>query len=139
MSLPFRLALTALAFATGVVVVSGYAPLGVKWPDGPITVHEQLGSFSVTLIDGSPNWNSAFEGGLAIWNSYLSRVQFSVVRDSTAPIADNNRINNVFFSSTIYGKAFGTNVIAVTTGWFNTTTNTRLEGDIIFNSADSWN
>src|SRR5262245_57403568 len=70
---PLRLVLTGIVFVGGVAVVSGYALLGDKWPDGTITVHEQLGSSSGALIDGSPDWNTAFEAGLAIWNTYLSR------------------------------------------------------------------
>lgn len=136
-----RTTVVVAAIAAGAVVVSGYSFLSPvqTWPDGSIVMHEQLGSDSISLIDGSANWNAAFEAGLAIWNSVLSRVQFTVMRNSSSGIADNNGINNVFFSSTIYGKSFGDSTLAVTTGWFNTRTNQRLEADIIFNTKISWN
>src|SRR5262249_11463119 len=67
------------------------------------------------------------------WNSTVDRVQLRVVRDSTVPIGDNNGYNNVFFSSSVYGRSFGPGTLAVTTNWYRA--NTRVEADVIFNTS----
>jgi hypothetical protein len=114
-----------------------------KWPDGPILVQEQLdqtgGTPSGALADGSTSWDQVLEGALASWNGNLNKVQFSGVRNSSARIGDGNFSNNMIFSSTIFGQAFPTGVLAVTTNWLNPTTNERLEADIVFNTAFGWN
>lgn len=133
-----------LALAAGLVVLAlggrawGFAFLSpqVTWPVGFIVMHLQLGSSSGSFLDGSTSWNAVFEGALTTWNTYVTPVQFGVVRDSTAAIADGNNINNVFWSDTIYGKAFG-EALAVATGWSRGST--RTEGDVIFNTSYKWN
>jgi len=99
-------------------------------------MHLQLGS-SGTLADGSPSWNSAVEGRLAIWNDFLSRASFRVVRESSAPVADHNGYNNVIWGDTIYGTPFGASTLAVTRSW--SFGSTRTDSDVIFNRAFSWN
>ena len=118
--------------------LDAYVFLGQVWPDGSIVMQMQLGSSSGTLIDGSTSWGQSAEGSLATWNNYLNRVQFRVVRDSTAATGDNNGSNNVFFSSSIYGRSFGSSTLAVTTNWYRLP-NTRIEADVIFNTVWSWN
>ena len=108
------------------------------WPDGAIVMQLQLGS-GAALIDGSSGWNAAAEDALAIWNRHLGRVRFLAVRDSTAPIADNNRYNNVFFSGSLYGHSLGASTLAVTTNWYRVSTGRRNEADVIFNNTFSWN
>ncbi len=138
-----RLVLSLVAGAAAVAIATadlfGYAFLeaGDKWPDGNIVMQEQLGPGSGTLKDGSTSWNAAFEAGLAIWNTSILRVTFTAVRDSIAAIGDGNGVNNVIFSDTIYGRAFGSNVLAVTTNWL--LGSTRVEADIVFNNAVPWN
>jgi hypothetical protein len=79
----------------------------------------QLGSTSSPLSDGSPSWGSAAEDALSVWNTEIGSTRFAVVRDSTAPIAQGNRQNNVFFSKDVYGDAWGSGVLAVTLTWSN--------------------
>ena len=95
--------------------LTAYAVLGQTWPAGSMTMHLQLGSSSGNLLDGTSGWGQSAEAALAAWNPYLRSVQFSVFRDSTAPIATGNGVNNVFWSSTIYGSAFGSSTLAVAT------------------------
>lgn len=136
-----RVLIVTLAVCAGVTTVRGYQYINAadRWPDGIITIHEQLGSGSGTLIDGATSWNQAFETTLATWNSLLNKVQFAAVRDSTADIGNGNGFNNIVFSSTIFGDPFNSRTLAVTTNWLNTRTNTRVEADIVFNTAFSWN
>src|SRR5713101_2876285 len=97
------IATVLMAFVAG---LDAYVFLGKVWPDGSVVMHLQLGSSGGTLIDGSTSWGQSAEGALAEWNVYLRRVQFRVVRDSTAPTGDGNGTNNVFWASSIYGRAF---------------------------------
>ena len=126
----------ALALVFGELAPQAWWTLGSTWPDGGVTMHLQLGSSSGSLLDGSSSWGSSAESALAIWNPSLSRVQFRVVRDSTVSIREGDSVNNVFWSSTVYGRSFGT-AVAVATRW--TSGSRRTEGDVIFNTAYSWN
>jgi nitrogen fixation protein len=98
----------------------------------------QLGSINGTLIDGSTSWGAAAEDALATWNNNLANMQFSVERDSTASLGYGNGINNVFWSSTVYGDAWDNRTLAVTLSQTNMN-NVRLESDVIFNTNFSWN
>lgn len=55
----------------------------------------QLGTGSGTLLDGSTSWGQVAEGALSDWNQAMGRIQFTVVRDSTAANASGNSLNNV--------------------------------------------
>jgi Matrixin len=115
--------------------LSAYVLFDDKWPDGTVVMNLQLGSSGV-LSDGSGSWGASAESALATWNQVMSRLQFTVVRDSSASKGDGNHVNNVFFSNDIYGTSFGKNVLAVTTNWERGTT--RTEADVIFNAALTW-
>jgi hypothetical protein len=135
-------AMKRLALAAGVAIllsgsIGAYSLLSYKWPDGTILMQMQLGSQSGTLIDGSTSWSAAVEPAMSSWNSQVSRVEFRVIRDSTAARGDGNGQNNVFFDSTVYGDSFGDNTIAVATAWRRGTA--RTEADVIFNTNYSWN
>src|ERR1700741_2606348 len=83
-----------------VPAASGFAFLSGRWPDGSITMHLQLGA-SGRLSDGSASWGQSAESALAAWNQTITKVQFQVVRDSTAPEGDGNGVNNVFFGNDV--------------------------------------
>ncbi|MEY4814957.1 MAG: hypothetical protein RLZZ162_2030, partial [Verrucomicrobiota bacterium] len=113
-----------------------YTPLAGSpvWPDGNIVMHLQLGP-STRLADGK-TWNSAAIDMLAEWNKQMVRSQFTTVADSSAAVGDGNRVNNVLFSSSIFGRTFGTDTLAVTTVW--TQGGRRVESDVLFNSRFNW-
>lgn len=110
-----------------------------RWGGLTVPMHLQLGADSVSLLDGATSWNSVAEDALAIWNSNLTNLQFSVVRNSTASTAENNDVNNVFFSSTVYGTAWDSRTLAITLSHYNPTTNRYKEADVLFNSTLNWN
>ena len=116
---------------------SAYVVKSYKWPAGNIVMHLQLGSGSGVLSDGATSWGSVLESSMSIWNTYLNSSRFTVIRDSSASRGDGDETNNIFFSSTIYGDSFGDRVLAVTTAWRRGST--RIEADVIFNTAYSWN
>jgi hypothetical protein len=120
----------------GSIGLSSYALFGERWPDGVITMHLQLGPSS-RLTDGSTSWGESAESALADWNQYSGRVQFRMVRDSTAPRGDGNNFNNVFFATEAYGRSLEPTTLALSTNWIRGTR--RVEGDVIFNSnAGAW-
>lgn len=130
-----RLALATALSACAATGVSAFVLLSDKWPDGAITMNVQLGP-APSLTDGSPGWDDSAASALATWNVYISRVQFRAVSGSTAAKGDGNGVNNVFFASDVYGMAFGSGVLAVTTNWLRR--GTRTEADVVFNSAETW-
>jgi hypothetical protein len=92
---------------------------------------------SAPLIDGSTSWGQVAEGALADWNTHLGNLQFLVVRDSNASIAELNSLNNVFWSNTVYGEAWGSMVVANTLYWWRGSA--RVEADVVFNNNVPWN
>lgn len=115
----------------------GYWYFGPRWPSNPV-MHLQLGAIAGgrPLIDGSTTWGQPVEAAMSIWNEYLDTIEFRVVRDSTAGIVLGNGVSNVFWSTTGYGRSFEGH-----SGYsFNQQVGGRYtEGDVVFNSAFSWN
>ncbi len=95
-----------------------------------------LGTPSIPLTDGSATWDSVAQGAIAAWNPYMGSIQFSGVNASSAAKGQGNGINNVFFSSTVYGSAFGSSTLAITISYTSGTM--RVEGDVVFNTAYTW-
>src|SRR5262249_10586282 len=115
-----------------------YSLIGSSWPDGSIVMQLQLGQPSSPLLDGSTDWNAVAEGALNDWNQVLQRSTFTVVRNSTAAVLRNNRLNNVVFRDNAYGQAFDSRTLAVTLTNSNNAGRT-VENDVIFNSTKTWN
>lgn len=115
---------------------SGFALLSIKWPPGSIPMHLQLGP-SGPLIDGSADWGGSATAAMASWNSHIATASLTAVPNSPAAQGEPNSINNVFFSNTIYGFAFGGSTLAVTSLWAIGSTTT--DADVIFNTAFTWN
>ncbi len=135
----------AILAAAGLVMWLGadsgaYSTTGKRWPSGSnIVMHLQFGSSSGGLIDGGSSWNTPAESALAIWNSFLTGVSFSVVRDSTVGNTSGNRLNNVSFGDDVYGEPFDSDTLAVTTSWYRTSDNAYTEADVTFNRKFTWN
>jgi len=106
------------------------------WPHGNVSMLLKLGAAKAPLADGNTSWDSIAGEALTDWNNYLAPVQFSASTKSPGVGVDGDRVNQVFFNSTVYGQFFGGGVVAVTTSWFIGTTTT--EADVTFNSAVSW-
>ena len=96
-----------IAFALSVPRTPAYWYDGPRWHSNPV-MSLQLGSISsgATLIDGSTTWGQPAEAAMAIWNQYMDRVQFRVIRDSTSSKGIGNGVNNAFWSSSIYGRSW---------------------------------
>ena len=107
---------------------------GPYWADGTVTLQLKLGT-SPTYGDGTTPNGTATEA-LRAWNPYMKRVQLSGTIGATGEGGENNRANEVFFSKTIHGQAFGTNVLAVT--MISTTSTQRWEADVVVNQKWTW-
>ena len=136
---PFKFGLSALLALIATQVALGYTYITsnnddepIRWRSGAIVMHVELGA-QPTHVDHDVS--TAAISAMQIWNNQLDAVQFVGVVDA-APPADGNDSNEIFFSNTIYGRAFGTSTLAVTTGW--SAGHRRTESDIIFNTAISW-
>jgi hypothetical protein len=115
--------------------VRGFATLGQVWPAGTISMMMQLTGGS-RLSDGSDNFNAAAGAALAVWNTHVNRVRFAAVDGVAGPGTDGDLVNQVFFDSRYYGTRFGTDTLAITTRWYLDAE--RVEGDVVFNNAFSW-
>lgn len=116
---------------------SAYWLNGNRWASGNILMHLQMTGLNGTLIDGSTSWNRVSETALALWNPFLDEVSFTVRRDSTEPIRDNDGVNNVFWDDDVYGEPFGDTTLAITRWW--TRGGIFSSTDVIFNNQKSWN
>ena len=114
--------------------------LPLKWPPGSILMKVYPQNATV-LTDGNTQGSSlvaAMQDPSRGWNPNLGDAQFSPQLLAVGGSGlDNNNINEVFFSSTVFGMAFGSDgTLAVTTTWY--TGNQRVEADVIFNTAWTW-
>jgi len=107
--------------------------LPIKWPVGNIPVRIMLGD-TPTLSDGQ-NYNTSARSAAQTWNGIMGSAQIVTTFGTGSP-TNNNDVNEVGFSSTIFGRPFDSGTLAVTTG--SSLGNERTEADIIFNSSVNW-
>ncbi len=145
-------AIALLAWATA-TTASAYFLYLDKWPDGTIiTMNLELGS-APPLSDGSADWDASATTALATWNQSIRLVQFNAVQHSSEPKRGGDGINAVYFAPDVYGMGFESGQLAATVNWVRcvgtppsapepttpcSATTRRVEADVIFNSATSW-
>jgi hypothetical protein len=112
---------------------SGMTGLPIKWPPGPIAVRIMLGD--TAQFDGS-SFNTSARTAAQTWNGVMGSAQIQTTFGTGTP-GESNNVNEMAFSATIYGRAFGENVLAVTLG--SRIGNERTEADILFNNEETWN
>jgi len=113
----------------------------VKWPNGTIPIQIKLGT-TPTLQDGS-NYSSSVQAAMSSWNAVLRNVQFDGTVAAAGTGGDRNGINEIFFASDIFGTAFESGTLAVTTSYRSSVlssdgTYRRTQSDITFNTAWKW-
>lgn len=114
----------------------GYSLIGQSWASGNIVMQLQLGTPATALSDGTDNWNTLAASALSTWNGQITRSQFTTVSESNAGRQFGNRLNNVFFASSVYGDGWGSGVLAVTLSQRGSRSTT--EADVLFNSLLTW-
>ena len=136
------LALLALGIAASAYaftfVLKSSTGLPIKWPaasnaPGPIALKIMLGD-SPTFNDGL-TYNTSARAAAQTWNALIGSAQIQTSFATGSPTND-NKVNEIGFSSTIFGRSFDPGVLAVTTG--SSIGNQRTEADIIFNTAITW-
>lgn len=133
-----HLVLLALALFCAVRMSWGYVIDSRRWDAQSITLHLALDSAPLTkpLADGSLSWTAVAQAALTDWNQALGQSKFVAVPFSTAPVARANAVNNVTWSDTIFGEAWGAGVVAVTVTIKEAgSSGRRVESDVIFNRA----
>ena len=130
------LAIVIAAVAATSQTADGFVTLGSRWARGNITMRMQLAG-GTGLSDGSSSYNAAVGSAAATWNESLNRSRFVAEAGTAGRGGDGDNINQVFFDSNYYGRSFGRGTLAITTRW---TLNDiqRVEGDIVFNNAYTW-
>ncbi|HET9418575.1 MAG TPA: FG-GAP-like repeat-containing protein [Chthoniobacterales bacterium] len=115
---------------------NAYVLEGPKWGSNPVFQLE-LGSPGYTLSDGNTSWNTAAAPALSMWNQVIGRIQLGQVVGSTIPVSSGDGYNSMSFATTVFGKSFGSNTLAVT--YYTYSSSSMDEADILFNRAQSWN
>ncbi|MGI8890314.1 MAG: DVUA0089 family protein [Chthoniobacterales bacterium] len=131
-SILVSVALTALSLQT----TFGFALEGQNWTLDR-TVRMQL-SFGTpkNLIDGSTSFNQVANAALNLWNPHMAHLKFAGHLGSPVTPMSGDDENSAFFSSTVFGDAFGDGVLAVTLVSFRG--KIFEEGDTAFNSNYTW-
>ena len=103
---------------------------GVAWPE-PSTL------FHIGNLNGANGlWKDAFEEAAQRWNDAPTRFNFEVSRESGSGYCSNLGENNVRFSSTKCGDAWGSSALGVTAYWSRDSQLTKA--DISFNTNRDW-
>ena len=117
---------------------SAYSLEGYSWAAPAIPIRVQLGPSSITLADGSANWNAVAENAFALWNEQIAGTQFTWTEAASGTAAsEGDGINSMQFASTIYGDKFGDSTLAITL--INFTGSQTAETDVLFNTAFRFN
>ena len=136
------LGVLAVALLVTVCTVSAFLLNDRRWPAGSIPIEMRLGSAS-GLMDGSTDWDECAIAGLVEWNANLggSGRSFDAIRDAPTVPAQNDGVNSVFFSDTIFGTPFGQQTIAVTASRTRVENgiDAAQEADVVFNMALPFN
>ncbi len=107
----------------------------VVWDPGTITMQLKMPGPATPLSDGSTSFNASIQAAMQSWNAVIGVVQFNgLTSTTTTTYRTGNRLNEIALDSTVDAEAFNTNTLAVTQS-FSDGGNTRVESDIVFNSA----
>jgi hypothetical protein len=107
------------------------------WPSGStVPMYLELGSAPGTLIDGARSWDDVAASAVSTWDRQLTSIDFISRIQGRTPDEDDG-FNDVFFADDVFGDAFSSTTLAGTNVWSRG--ETRIEGNIIFNRAKTWN
>lgn len=103
--------------------------------EAPLCADGQV-SLSIKLGAGANDSTNTAIKALGFWNPYMKRVQLSGITAAEGVGTKGNGVNEVFFDSSVYGKAFDNGVLAITYTRYSSTS--REESDVIVNSSIIW-
>lgn len=107
----------------------------VTWGPGTVSMNLKMPAPATPLTDGS-NYNTSVQAAMQAWNGLLGSLQFASQIQTAGKATNGNSINEIVMDSTVGGTAFGTNTLAVTLSYSQG--DVRVESDIIFNNAYTW-
>src|SRR5437868_15293913 len=101
----------------------------IAWtPNRTVVMHLSLPNDRTNFTDGSTSYDAVATDALNIWNQYLVHMHFAIDHKSILPPSGTDGNTSVIMSNTIYGDAFGKNVLAVTL--VTPRNSTLLEADV---------
>jgi hypothetical protein len=106
----------------------------VVWDPGTITMQLKLPGPTTPLSDGSASYNASIQTAIQSWNSVIGVVQINGIISGTTTYRTGNRVNEIALDSKVDGDDFNSGTLAITQS-FSDGGNTRVESDIVFNSA----
>ncbi|MBK8476504.1 MAG: immunoglobulin domain-containing protein [Opitutaceae bacterium] len=107
---------------------------GWVWPHGT-TLSMQKDFGAKANLPGA-TWNALADNAIAEWNANMAQLQLTSTVGGVTVGQEQDDINQMFFSNTVYGDAFGAGTVGVAIFWGNGTY--IVEGDIVFNSGTTW-
>ncbi|MEO6003568.1 MAG: FG-GAP-like repeat-containing protein [Opitutus sp.] len=139
-----RLFRTALAIVLASSLASQalayvYSASSSVWLPGSIPFQIKLGTGTGPLQDGT-NFTTSLQAALDLWNTNVGVVQFAGTAVTESSTTDaNHTVNEIVFSDTVDGEAFGTGVLAVTLTYSRPSIHQIAQTDIFFNTFYTWN
>ncbi|HRJ72065.1 MAG TPA: matrixin family metalloprotease [Terrimicrobiaceae bacterium] len=112
-----------------------------KWPAGSIKFLLDFPNPATSpMSDGETTFYPVFADAVASWDGQIASLSMQTAKQVGASQDMGNGLNVVWFDNDMYGKSFGTGVLAVTyTFWTETeTSRTIIETKMIFNNAWTW-
>ncbi|MFZ9681825.1 MAG: matrixin family metalloprotease [Cephaloticoccus sp.] len=109
----------------------------VVWDPGSVPMRIKLPAPSATLIDGSTSYATPVLAAMQMWNSQMGVVQLSGSVVAGTTYATGNNLNEIAMDSKADGDDFPERTLAVTLTY--RVGNRKTEGDIVFNTAYTWN
>jgi hypothetical protein len=131
-------ALAAAAVASGYTYITADGGQPIKWYGSSIPMRIQADN-SIPLSDSltrATSIQAAMQDLQRGWNQYLGTVHFLPQIMAPGSGANGNGLNEIFFSSAPYNQTWDASTLAITTTWISG--DERMEADIIFNTAFSW-
>ncbi len=115
-------------------ILNSRTGLPIKWSPATVSIRILLGT-TPTLFDGT-NYSTSAEAAAQIWNAQIGSMRFQGTI-TTGTATESNGRNELVFAADVFGTAFETDVLAITTTHY--VGNERVESDIVFNNARTWN
>jgi hypothetical protein len=129
--------LAAVALLTA-PLLTGYTFQTSAWPSGStVPLYLGLGAAPSTLLDGARSWDDVAASAVSIWDRQLVSIDFISRIQGRTP-GETDGFNDVFFADDVFGDALAPTTLAATNIWYRGES-TRIEANIIFNRAKTWN
>ena len=107
----------------------------VTWNPGTVSLNLKMPAPTAPLTDGT-NYNTSVQAAMQAWNGYLGTLQLTSQIQAAGSVTNGNGINEIAMDTKAGGEDFGTNVLAITLSYSQG--DTRVESDLVFNTAYTW-